>query len=56
MGLKSVCFDRVEAPAGTAVLYDVSLFHAKAVGLSGGGPRLTLHQYFGRLSNPPNIT
>ena len=21
----------------------------------GGGPRLTLHQYFGRLSNPPNI-
>ena len=33
----------------------VSLFHAKSVSPSGGGPRLTLHQYFGRLSNPPNI-
>ena len=46
---------RIEAPAGTAVLYDVSLFHSKAVSPHGSQARLTLHQYFGRLSNKPNV-
>ena len=46
---------RLEAPAGSAVVYDVSLFHGRSAGRDPSTTRRTLHHYYGRHSNPPNI-
>jgi hypothetical protein len=46
---------RLHAPAGSAVLYDVSLFHGRSAGGDARTLRRTMHQYYGRLSGAPNV-
>lgn len=47
---------RVEGEAGTAVLYDVSLFHTRSDPVGAGrGLRRTMHTYFSRQSVSPLI-
>jgi hypothetical protein len=46
---------RLHAPAGSAVLYDVSLFHGRSAGGDAATIRRTMHQYYGRHSGAPNV-
>ena len=46
---------RLHAPAGSAVLYDVSLFHGRSAGGDVQTIRRTMHQYYGRHSGAPNV-
>ena len=46
---------RLHAPAGSCVIYDVSLFHGRAAGGDAQSTRRTMHQYYGRQSGAPNI-
>ena len=42
----------VRGPAGTAVLYDISIHHTRLLGANDAGRR-TMHHYFSREGNPP---
>lgn len=46
---------RLHAPAGSCVIYDVSLFHGRAAGGDAQSTRRTMHTYYGRQSGDPNI-
>ncbi len=42
----------IRGPAGTAVLYDIAIFHTRVPGKVSRG-RLTQHSYFSRAQSPP---
>ena len=46
------CEVPITGPAGTAILYDISIFHTRLAGEQAKGRR-TQHNYFSRQGNPP---